>query len=219
MSEESEFQRPTGDNILSTPSHPHDLSLQNSTAPSTSATFGEQLIRSIGKGNTPYIDAQLSSAMAYRDHALGCSLAEEQESGGRSNSSEPDIIFISEQRGGGVEKDQASSDESVAPDLKKWQCESCHYQATSVDTYNIHIKFCGTTQKRYPCRFPGCEQLFKSRSLARIHFRTVHQEDKVVCNTDGCQATFTRLASRKEHIRRCHLKVSHFCLINASAFI
>lgn len=175
-----------------------------------------------------YRDASLSSSLNFADHMVGDETSDltaevnvtvDQGTSNNATSipsavSDDDVIFVAEERGDLlVEHDQASSQDEDQPDppstLSPWTCGTCGCKCSCQDTFDIHKEFCKAT-KWYPCHFPGCTAKFQSRSLSVKHFRSVHNDQKIVCNTDGCTKSFKTIQSRKQHIKREHLKVYKF---------
>ena len=170
----------------------------------------------IGNGNSNhYLDASLSSAMSFKDHfaAVNIYVADPVDTP-IPRDSDDDVIIVNEEPAdpNGVQRDEASSSEDFAPPPRP-TCSVCKTRCTCRATYEIHEKFCRGKSKKYPCRFPQCAQHFRTRSLARLHFNAAHDDERVVCGTDGCQMTFRRMNARQEHIRRVHLGVMLFLLV------
>lgn len=147
-----------------------------------------------------YADAKLSTSINLSDHHVGediiISDLSDNNLSAASNDSE-DVIFL------GEEKAHEADDNESNPDLV---CQNCDLQC-SIENYEMHTKLCGK-KRNFPCPFPTCSKVYRSLSMARNHFRSVHQSDSYVCNTDGCGRTFVSKGTRKAHIERVHLKVT-----------
>lgn len=106
-----------------------------------------------------------------------------------------------------TEVESTSSAEDNGETLDSMVCDHCKILCTSKATLQLHRTICAA-EHRFPCPHPECDKKFKLRAIAKRHFDTVHGDARIKCDTDGCTKDYKSVYTRKEHINRCHKKVT-----------
>ena len=80
--------------------------------------------------------------------------------------------------------------------------EMCPFCATEVKNLKTHIKYMHEGHKdikNFKCELPGCEHMSRTKSAAKIHFRTAHTDIKFECKICG-----TMVKNLSTHISQIH---------------